>query len=238
MCARLDRSGDACSGGTKPDGRGAARAILGRVGRLMDPIPAPAAGDLRQVIRSQGRDEIGALLRQMETVCTSLVDAIGEVRQTTVSVHDAANQIAAGSKNLQLRTDGQIDVLRCTFSAMEDLKARVRENVECANQATQLGLHAGALAAKGGKDVERFVRAMDNIDRSSRTIAGILSVIDGIAFQTNIFAPKAPLEAARAGNQGRGFAMVASAVRSLAQRCANAAREFKALSSGSVRQVE
>ena len=160
------------------------------------------------------------------------------VRQGADNVATASAQIAAGNNDLSARTEAQASALQQTAASMEELGSTVRQNADNARQANQLALQASGVAVDGGEVVSQVVDTMRGINESSRKIADIISVIDGIAFQTNILALNAAVEAARAGEQGRGFAVVASEVRSLAQRSAGAAKEIKALINASVERVE
>jgi methyl-accepting chemotaxis protein-2 (aspartate sensor receptor) len=215
----------------------ARRFVAMPIGRLIHDLTRFSDNDLALPLASGGNDEIGRLSRSMERFRTQLVQSLGIVRCNAHSVAAASVQIADGSKNLSLRTAEQIDLLKYTFSTMDELLQKVGSNAKSADQATELAMRASLMAAKGGEDVDRIVQTMESINESSKTIAGIISVIDGIAFQTNILALNAAVEAARAGAQGRGFAVVASEVRLLAQRSADAARDIKALISASVAKV-
>ncbi|MHB8849424.1 MAG: methyl-accepting chemotaxis protein, partial [Burkholderiales bacterium] len=163
---------------------------------------------------------------------------IGEVRAGTETIASASEQIAAGNLDLSNRTEAQASALEETASAMEELTATVKQNAENAQQADKLSETASDIAVKGGVVVSEVVATMTAINDSSRKIADIISVIDGIAFQTNILALNAAVEAARAGEQGKGFAVVATEVRSLAQRSAAAAKEIKILIDDSVEKIE
>ncbi len=198
---------------------------------------AVAQGDLRQSIASAGQDEIAALMRSLKHMQTQLAGVVNDVRQGADQISIASAEIAQGNQDLSARTEAQASALEETASSMEQLSATVRQNADSAGQANQLAVHASAVASKGGEVVTQVVSTMQGINDSSRKIADIISVIDGIAFQTNILALNAAVEAARAGEQGRGFAVVASEVRSLAGRSAEAAREIKALIGASVTQV-
>jgi methyl-accepting chemotaxis protein len=196
-----------------------------------------AAGDLRRTIIVDRKDETGQLLQALKGMTASLVKIVGEVRTGTDAMATASSQIASGNMDLSSRTEEQASSLEETASSMEELTATVKQNADNARQANQLALAASDVAAKGGAVVSHVVDTMGEINRSARKIEDIISVIDGIAFQTNILALNAAVEAARAGEQGRGFAVVATEVRSLAQRSAAAAKEIKALIGDSVDKV-
>ena len=163
---------------------------------------------------------------------------VGSVRDNASGVELASAEIAQGNQDLSNRTEEQAAALQVTASTMEQLGATANSSAEGARQASEYALEARDVATRGGTAVERVVTTMQGINNSSRKIADIISVIDGIAFQTNILALNAAVEAARAGEQGRGFAVVATEVRSLASRSAGAAREIKSLIASSVEQVE
>jgi methyl-accepting chemotaxis protein len=197
-----------------------------------------AAGDLTAHIGAGSRDETGQLLDALRDMNGKLSGLVAGVRSATDQMATASQQIAAGNADLSSRTESQASALEQTASSMEELTGTVRRNASHAQQANALVVSASGVAEQGGAVVGRVVQTMDGIRDSSRKIADIICVIDGIAFQTNILALNAAVEAARAGEQGRGFAVVASEVRNLAQRSATAAREIKALIAGSVEQVE
>ncbi|UCV00452.1 methyl-accepting chemotaxis protein [Acidovorax radicis] len=197
------------------------------------------AGDLSQPVGIySGRDEIGELLQALASTQDNLVRVVGHVRQGSESVATASNQIAQGNQDLSARTENQASALEETAASMEELGGAVRQNADNAQAANQLALRASAVAVRGGEVVTQVVDTMKGINESSRRIADIIGVIDGIAFQTNILALNAAVEAARAGEQGRGFAVVASEVRSLAGRSAEAAKEIKGLIADSVQRVD
>ncbi len=196
-----------------------------------------AAGDLTSNIEAKTKDETGLLLHALKNMNESLRKIVGEVRGSTDSISTASKQIASGNADLSSRTEEQASSLEETASSMEELTSTVRQNTENAKQANQLAAGASEVAVKGGQVVSQVVTTMSSINDSSKKIADIISVIDGIAFQTNILALNAAVEAARAGEQGRGFAVVATEVRTLAQRSAAAAKEIKELISDSVGKV-
>jgi len=197
-----------------------------------------AAGDLTGRIEVRSKDEIGELMLALQEMNASLVRTVGGVHEATESIATAARQIASGNAELAQRTEEQVANLEETASSTEELTATVQQNADNARQANQLALDTRDVALKGGKVVGRVVDTMATIRASSDKIVDIISVIEGVAFQTNILALNAAVEAARAGEQGRGFAVVASEVRTLAQRSATAAKEIKTLIGGSAAEVE
>ncbi|MBL0727692.1 methyl-accepting chemotaxis protein [Piscinibacter sp. HJYY11] len=197
-----------------------------------------AANDLSQTLESNRRDELGELLRALGDMQASLRQVIGQVRSSTDSISTASTEIAHGNQDLSARTEQTASNLQQTASSMEELTATVKHSADSAAQANQLAASATEVAQRGGSVVSQVVATMDEINASSKKIADIIGVIDGIAFQTNILALNAAVEAARAGEQGRGFAVVASEVRSLAGRSAEAAKEIKGLIGASVEKVE
>jgi methyl-accepting chemotaxis protein len=199
---------------------------------------AISAGDLTRDLPSDGKDETARLLGALGVMRANLARLVGEVRRNAEGVANASGEIASGANDLSARTEQQASALEETAASMEELKSTVRQNADNAQQGNQLARQASTVAAEGGEVVGRVVETMKGINDSSRRIADIITVIDGIAFQTNILALNAAVEAARAGEQGRGFAVVASEVRSLAQRSAEAAKEIKSLITASVDQVE
>ena len=199
---------------------------------------AMAEGDMGAEIRVHGRDETGQLLGALEAMRKGLSAVVIKVRSGSESVATAAAQIAQGNSDLSGRTEQQASALEETTANMKELGATVRQNADTARQANQLAANASSVAVSGGQVVGEVVETMKGINESSRRISDIISVIDGIAFQTNILALNAAVEAARAGEQGRGFAVVASEVRSLAGRSAEAAKEIKSLINASVERVE
>jgi methyl-accepting chemotaxis protein-1 (serine sensor receptor) len=185
-----------------------------------------------------GKDEIAQLLNALHGMQTSLSRVVSHVRQNADSVALASAEIAQGNSDLSARTEQQASALQETSASMEELGSTVQANADNARQANQLAVNASTVAQQGGDVVAEVVSTMKGINDSSKKIADIISVIDGIAFQTNILALNAAVEAARAGEQGRGFAVVASEVRSLAGRSADAAKEIKQLIGTSVERVE
>lgn len=231
------------------DKRGFAVRLSQGVNRMMDSteqgvtdvddvLQAMAQGDLTHRMDGNYQGLFADLQNNANTMVEHLEKIIARIHAGTESVHVAAQEIAAGNDNLARRTEGQAGSLEETASSLEELTSAVQQNADSANQANQLVQGASEVAQKGGDVVAQVVTTMGNIAESSKKIADIIGVIDGIAFQTNILALNAAVEAARAGEQGRGFAVVASEVRSLAQRSAEAAKEIKQLISESVRQVE
>jgi methyl-accepting chemotaxis protein len=197
-----------------------------------------ASGDLSSHIEVLTTDECGQLLQALQDMNDSLVDIVHKVRGGADAMGVSTSQIAAGNLDLSSRTEEQASALEETAASMEELSSTVTQNADNAKQANQLAQSASSVAIKGGEVVAQVVNTMKGINDSSKRIFDIISVIDGIAFQTNILALNAAVEAARAGDQGRGFAVVASEVRSLAGRSANAAKEIKTLINDSVERVE
>jgi methyl-accepting chemotaxis protein len=199
---------------------------------------AVAKGDLSHVINQNGKDEVAQVLIALAGMQTSLAQVVSTVRQGSDAVATASAEIAQGNHDLSARTESQASALEQTAASMEQLSATVKQNADNARQANQLALGASVVAVHGGEVVAKVVETMKGINDSSKKISDIISVIDGIAFQTNILALNAAVEAARAGEQGRGFAVVASEVRSLAGRSAEAAKEIKRLINASVERVD
>jgi len=196
-----------------------------------------AQGDLNVAVELKPNDQ-SSLLFAMKTMRDNLSNIVGQVRTGTETIATASSQIAAGNLDLSSRTEEQASSLEETASSMEELTSTVKQNADNARQANSLAMSASDVARKGGAVVAEVVGTMSAINESSRKIVDIISVIDGIAFQTNILALNAAVEAARAGEQGRGFAVVASEVRNLAQRSAAAAKEIKTLIGDSVEKVD
>jgi len=208
---------------------------LQEAGRHFDRI---AAGDLTQRVDSRSNNEIGALFASLKRMQEGLTRTVTTVRQGVEEINVGAAEIAAGNANLSTRTEQQAAALEETAATMEELAATVKQNAENAAQANQMAAISMDVARRGGHNVGQVVSTMQGISDSSRKIADIVSVIDGIAFQTNILALNAAVEAARAGEQGKGFAVVAGEVRNLAQRAAQAAKEIKTLIEASVDTVQ
>ena len=206
------------------------RACVELAGRVAD-------GDLTAKISGSGRDEIAQLMQSLKHMNDSLRSAIWRVKEGADTIATASGEIASGNLDLSARTEEQAGSLEQTAAALEQLTSTVQANAENAREANQLALSASNVAQEGGAVVGQVIETMDKISTASKHIVDIISVIDAIAFQTNILALNAAVEAARAGEQGRGFAVVASEVRNLAQRSAAAAREIKSLISNSVETV-
>ena len=214
------------------------RSITGPVGDAVKVARAVADGDLTVNVPVLGTNELGQLMRALSDMRTHLERVVTKVKMGSENLATASAEIAQGNNDLSNRTEQQASALEETAASMEELGSTVSQNADSARQANQLAQNASSVAVRGGEVVGQVVHTMRDINDSSRKIADIISVIDGIAFQTNILALNAAVEAARAGEQGRGFAVVASEVRSLAGRSAEAAKEIKALISASVERVE
>ncbi|TDQ40637.1 methyl-accepting chemotaxis protein [Tepidicella xavieri] len=196
-----------------------------------------AAGNLTAHIRANRQDEFGAMIKALNGMRDQLVHVVADVRQGTDNISVAAREIAAGNQDLSARTEQTASNLEETAASMEEMSGAIKQSADSARVANQLAATAGQSAEMGGKVVGDVIRTMEDINAASRKIADIITVIDGIAFQTNILALNAAVEAARAGEQGRGFAVVAGEVRTLAQRSAQAAKEIKELIGNSVDRV-
>ncbi|MFO1321772.1 MAG: methyl-accepting chemotaxis protein [Burkholderiales bacterium] len=208
---------------------------LSEVSRVLGAL---SRGDLTETIETQYQGTFDRLKVDANTTVGQLSQTVVRLKTSAESIRTAAKEIAAGNSDLSNRTEQQASSLEETASSMEQLTSTVRQNAENAKQANQLAIGASTVAVRGGEVVGRVVQTMESITESSAKIADIISVIDGIAFQTNILALNAAVEAARAGEQGRGFAVVATEVRNLAQRSAGAAKEIKTLISDSVEKVQ
>jgi methyl-accepting chemotaxis protein len=214
------------------------RSILAPIHAATHSAKQISEGNLTEQIYVEGDDEAAQMLGTLKQMQDSLIKMVTQVRQGSESVANASAEIAHGNNDLSARTEQQASSLEETAASMEELGSTVRHNADNALQANQLAMNASTVAVEGGEVVAQVVDTMKGINESSRKISDIISVIDGIAFQTNILALNAAVEAARAGEQGRGFAVVASEVRSLAGRSADAAKEIKSLISASVERVE
>jgi methyl-accepting chemotaxis protein len=214
------------------------RSIVSPLSHAVDITKTVASGDLTQPISEGGSNEAGVLLNALRDMQNQLVAVVSNVRNGADGVAAASAEIEHSDHDLSSRTESQAASIEQTTAAVTDLSSKIRQNANNAQKANQLAMSASAVAAKGGEVVAQVVDTMKDINESSRRIADIIQVIDGIAFQTNILALNAAVEAARAGEQGRGFAVVASEVRSLAGRSAEAASEIKKLINASVERVE
>ncbi|WP_407460991.1 methyl-accepting chemotaxis protein [Xanthomonas campestris pv. raphani] len=209
----------------------------GNLQSLSSLLQSIAAGDLTARMSGEFRGVFAQMRDDANATATQLAEIVGSIKTSAVSIKGAASEIAAGNQDLSQRTEQQAANLEETAASMEELTSTVKQNAEGARQANQLAIGAASVAVQGGEVVNKVVETMSGIEASSKKIADIISVIDGIAFQTNILALNAAVEAARAGEQGRGFAVVASEVRTLAQRSSGAAKEIKDLIDDSVQRV-
>ncbi len=214
------------------------RAIARPLDAALGHFDAISAGDLRRPVVVTSRDEMGQLLEGIAKMQRNLTETVRTVRSGSESIATATRQIAAGNIDLSSRTEEQASALQETASSMEELTGTVKQNADNARQASSLAANASEIANKGSAVVGQVVGTMGDINQSSAKIADIISIIEGIAFQTNILALNAAVEAARAGEEGRGFAVVAGEVRSLAQRSSAAAKEIKELIDTSVERVQ
>jgi methyl-accepting chemotaxis protein len=214
------------------------RSVQAPIERAMNFARRVAGGDLSAQVHSERDDELGQLLQALGSMQDKLRSLVGHIRSTAESIGTASKEVAVGNQDLSERTEQTAGNLQDAASAMTQLTGTVRQSADAAVQANHLATSASDVARRGAQAVSHVVATMTAINDSSRKIADIIGVIDGIAFQTNILALNAAVEAARAGEQGRGFAVVASEVRSLAQRSAGAAKEIKSLIGASVERVE
>jgi len=214
------------------------RSITNPLKQALDLAESVSRGDLTSELAVRSNDEVGKMMQALGKMNLSLRDIVTDVRYGTDAIATASSEIAAGNQELSQRTEQQSSSLQDTVASMEELTATVRQNADNARQANQLAVSASEVVIKGNAVVSQVVTTMASINDSSKKIVDIISVIDSIAFQTNILALNAAVEAARAGEQGRGFAVVASEVRSLAQRSASAAKEIKTLIGDSVEKVD
>jgi len=213
------------------------RSIVGPLKQAAALTEQVAQGDLTVAIEHGRRDEIGQLFDALSHMTERLATTVGQVRDDAVSIDGASREIAQGNLDLSRRTEHQAGALEETASSMEELTLAVKQNSHNAREANALAQSASEVAGKGGEVVSQVVDTMENINAFAHKITDITSVIDGIAFQTNILALNASVEAARAGEQGRGFAVVAGEVRNLAQRSASAAKEIKVLINDSAERI-
>ena len=214
------------------------RSITRPIQRAIGLAESVAAGNLTYTREPVSQDEVGRLVSALQHMVDSLHRIVSEVRHGADTITTAATEVSQGNNDLSARTEQQASALEETASAMEQLTAAVKLSADSAAQANQSAISASTVATQGGDAVGQVITTVSTISASSKKIADIIGVIDGIAFQTNILALNAAVEAARAGEQGRGFAVVASEVRSLAQRSAQAAKEIKSLIDASVDKVD
>lgn len=225
-------------GGAAAGGIMLSRSITRPLGDAVQVARKVAAGDLTVQVASEPHDETGELLAALDAMTTNLSGMVERIRSSSDSFNAGAGQIAAGTADLSSRTEQQASALEETASSMEQLTSAVKHNLSGAAEANRLALAASEAATRGGEVVAQVVGTMTAIHEDARRIAEIITVIDAIAFQTNILALNAAVEAARAGEQGRGFAVVAAEVRALAHRSAEAAKEIKTVISDSVERVD
>ncbi|WP_455852040.1 methyl-accepting chemotaxis protein [Pantoea endophytica] len=214
------------------------RSIVRPLNEAVEIAGKVAAGDLSSHIEISGKDETAVLMQALQAMNDNLLTIVSDVRAGSDTIAVASNQISSGNIDLSSRTEQQASSLEETASAMEQMTATVKHNAENAREANQLVANTSNVAKQGGVVMEQVIEKMEAITLSSKKIVDIISVIDSIAFQTNILSLNAAVEAARAGEQGRGFAVVATEVRNLAARSASAAKEIKVLIEDSVAQVD
>lgn len=213
------------------------RSVIGQLNEAVRLADRVADGDLTVEIRSTGRTEIGAMMRALGRMADRIKVSLQTIQASSASIRVASSEIAAGNSELSVRTEGQAASLQSVVASMEQMTQGVRRSAQSAQQANALAAEASVVAEDGGTKVEQIIVTMERISGSSRKMADIVGVIDGIAFQTNILALNAAVEAARAGEQGRGFAVVAAEVRSLASRSSEAAKEIRQLIEGNLTMV-
>ncbi|MFZ6772110.1 methyl-accepting chemotaxis protein [Undibacterium sp. SXout7W] len=214
------------------------RSMIGGFKQLRRQLINIAMGDLRADIRPKGKDEMAGMLKEVANMQRSLIDTVQQVQVASDHVVRSSIEIAQGTHDLSARTESAASALEQSSAALEQTTSTVQMTAESVRQASQISIDNAATATRGGQVMQDVVQTMENIQDSSKKISDIISVIDGIAFQTNILALNAAVEAARAGEQGRGFAVVATEVRALAARSADAAREIKSLITSSTEQIE
>lgn len=217
---------------------GLRRTVISPLGNAVERLDAIAEADLTKPLPEAGKNEIGRLFSAMATMQQNLTNIVSRVREGSNEIHHGTREIASGNADLSSRTEQQAASIQETAASMEEMTATVKQNADNARQASTLAADASTTAERGGEVVAQVVQTMHGISTSSKKVADITSVIDSIAFQTNILALNASVEAARAGEQGRGFAVVAGEVRNLASRSADAAKEIKTLIDVSVTQIQ